>query len=441
MARAPTPAPAHLRIVLPDDVRCAVVAVSGGPDSVALVDLLVAARLPNVRLVVAHADHGIHPESARVADRVAALAARYALPFELGRLGLGPGTSETTARSHRYAWLEGVRLAHAADAILTAHHADDQAETVLMRLLAGSAPAGLAAMQTRSGRIVRPLLSYRRDMLARYVQERDLEVWHDPANDDPAHLRSWTRRQLLPVLGERIPDVAQRLGRVARYARADREAWEAVLDEMVGLDCRTESDGISVAAHPLRGYDSALALAVLRAAARRAGCVLGPVRARRLLRAVQAASSGATIELGGVWRAELTFGRLRIHPAAAPVAGPVELDGEGGERQWDRWRLSWRLEPAPARQTRGALSAWFRVPLVPTLRGWRAGDRVRPLHGLGRRPVVRCFQDARVPRSQRAGWPVLEENGVVLWVPGVCRSDGAIPDEGSEALRVDATYA
>jgi tRNA(Ile)-lysidine synthase len=417
------------------------VAVSGGPDSVALLHLLVAARLPNVGLIVAHADHGIHPESARVADRVAALAARHALPFELGRLELGPGTSETTARSHRYAWLEGVRLAHGADAILTAHHADDQAETVLMRLLAGSAPAGLAAMQTRSGRIVRPLLSYRREVLARYVREHGLEVWHDPANDDPVHLRSWIRRQVLPVLGERIPDVAQRLGRVARYARVDRDAWDAVLDEMIGLECRTESDGISVAAHPLRGYDSALAVAVLRAAARRAGCVLGPERAHRLLNAVQAASSGATIELGGIWRAELTFGRLRIHASPAPIAGPMELGGEAGQRQWDRWHLSWRLEPAPARQTRGALSAWFRVPLAPTLRGWRAGDRVRPLHGLGHRPVVRCFQDARVPRSRRAGWPVLEDNGVVLWVPGVCRSDGAIPDEGSEALRVDATYA
>jgi tRNA(Ile)-lysidine synthetase-like protein len=85
------------------------------------------------------------------------------------------------------------------------------------------------------------------------------------------------------------------------------------------------------------------------------------------------------------------------------------------------------------------MSAWF--PAGPlTVRGPRAGERLVPFGGRGRRLLVRCFQDARVPASRRAGWPVIEAGGVVAWVPGVCRTEAMIPPAGSEALRVDVTY-
>src|SRR5262245_13707442 len=117
----------------------ALVAVSGGPDSLALLDLLVASRAEHhLALVVAHADHGIHPDSARVAAAVQSLAERYNLSFELGRLGLGSGAGETAARTARYAWLERTRRRVGADLVFIAHHADDQIETVLMRALRGS---------------------------------------------------------------------------------------------------------------------------------------------------------------------------------------------------------------------------------------------------------------------------------------------------------------
>ena len=144
-----------------------VVAVSGGPDSVALLDLLDRTRaMHRLEIIVAHADHGIHPESAAVAATVEALAASLGYPCEVGRLRLGAGASETAAREARYRWLQEVAVRHAAVAILTAHHADDQAETVLMRLLSGSGPAGLAGMAPRAGPLVRPLLPFRRSELA-----------------------------------------------------------------------------------------------------------------------------------------------------------------------------------------------------------------------------------------------------------------------------------
>ena len=121
----------------------ALVAVSGGLDSVVLLDLLHRTAGRSLELVVAHADHGIHPDSASVAERVTAFAAGLGLRCEVARLALGPGTGETSAREARYAWLFALRERLGAAIVFTAHHADDQAETVLMRALEGSGPGGL----------------------------------------------------------------------------------------------------------------------------------------------------------------------------------------------------------------------------------------------------------------------------------------------------------
>src|SRR5687768_4689320 len=105
----------------------ALVAVSGGPDSVALLDLLVqSSEHHQLELVVAHVDHGIHPDSAAVAESVRRLAARYQLPYEAGALSLGPSATETDAREARYRWLEATQRRVGADVVFTAHHADDQ---------------------------------------------------------------------------------------------------------------------------------------------------------------------------------------------------------------------------------------------------------------------------------------------------------------------------
>src|SRR5262245_3783080 len=173
----------------------ALLAVSGGPDSLALLDLMAGeAGTGGPRLVVAHADHGIQAGSGAVAKSVAAIAARYGLPCEVGLLELGPETSETTARRARYRWLAATRARLGADWVVTAHHADDQAETVLLRTLRGSGRAGLAgiAARTRDG-IVRPLLPFTRAELADHLATRGIIAHEDPSKLDVRHLRSWPR--------------------------------------------------------------------------------------------------------------------------------------------------------------------------------------------------------------------------------------------------------
>jgi tRNA(Ile)-lysidine synthetase-like protein len=420
----------------------ALVAVSGGLDSIVLLDLLHRTAGPGgLELVVAHADHGIHPDSASVATQVAAFAAGLGLPCEVTRLALGAGTGETSAREARYGWLFALRERLGAAQVITAHHADDQTETVLMRALEGSGPGGLSGMRAMSGVLVRPLLRFRRVELARYARERGLPVWVDPANSDSTHLRSWIRCELLPSLRKRLPEVDARLRRLGLHAAREREAWNGVIDLLPGLDPRGEKEGISVAAAPLGTYDSALAQTVVIAAARRAGFAMGSGRAASVLRLVAAGASGREVPLGNGWRAELAFDRLRIvRSGELPAAGALALESRTGQELWGEWRITWRREAAPLQQDRVGHTAWFH-PGSLVVRTSAPGDKLHPLAGNGRRLVVRCFQDARVPRRNRGDWPVLATQDLVVWIPGVCRSDALLPPAGAEALRVDVEHA
>jgi tRNA(Ile)-lysidine synthetase-like protein len=298
-------------------------------------------------------------------------------------------------------------------------------------------------MSSVRGSLVRPLLPFRRAAVRGYVAERGLPHWNDPANTDPAHLRSWIRTELLPLLGRRESGPEQRILRLARQASVEREAWDLALDRLAGLAPRGEADGASADAGTLYRMPAPLRSTVLQALARRAGLVLGPQRAGRALRALDRSGSGSAADLGGGWRLERAFGRLRIvAPSPVPSDGAplpsVSLEGETGAARWGEWRLSWSNEPAPPTrsQSRDGLTAWF-IPDRLRVRGWQAGDRLFPLHGRGRRLAVRCFQEKRVPRSERAGWPLLEGAGGLLWIPGVCRSGAQVPEAGDPAMRID----
>ncbi|MEP7324475.1 MAG: tRNA lysidine(34) synthetase TilS [Gemmatimonadota bacterium] len=432
------------KLAVPRGVRV-LVAVSGGPDSVALLDLLVATGDSHGwDLVVSHVDHGIHAESSRISKLVESRAEGYGIGFRFRRLGLGAGTSETAARVARYAALEEIRVAEHAEWVVTAHHADDQVETVLLRVLAGTGPAGLAAMTSRQGTIVRPLLPFRREELACYLLDRHLEAWEDPANSEPRHLRSWVRESLLSSIRERLPDVDTQLLRVSEQAGFERVAWDRLLEALPELDWRPEPGGGSVAAARLAAYDSTLGNALLRATARRSGLTLGIERAERAIEFLARAQSGSRMELGGGWTLAVEFGRAKLMGRAietrseSQAPSVLELAGPMGEATFGRWVFRWRLEAAPAEQARNGLAAWF-IPGPMQVRAWQAGDDIRPLKGRGSRLVVKCFQEVKVARGDRSTWPVMRDGvGGVIWVPGVCRSESLVPQPGAEALRVDA---
>ncbi len=270
-----------------------------------------------------------------------------------------------------------------------------------------------------------------------WLESKGIAGWADPANLDPVHERSWVRTVLLPTLAERAPGTSDRILRLARHAAVDRLAWDAALDALPGLDPQRAAERISVAALPLATYDSALAATLLRAAARRIGCVLGASRADRLLQLARRGQSGAVLELGGPWRAELSFGRICFHRVTEPPA-PLHLHGAQGRARWGPWSISWNRAPAPQVDRRDGWVGWF-IGEEATVRAPMPGDRLLPLGGRGRRLLARLLQEARIARSRRAGWPVLEIDGTIVWLGGICRGAGALPSAGDNALRIEVS--
>jgi tRNA(Ile)-lysidine synthase len=434
---------AHLRETrLLEGPACAVLAVSGGADSLALLDLVASlASELRLQLLVAHADHGILEESSRVAAQVRDIARRrYGLDCVTGELRLGPRAGETRARAARYRFLRAVQAEHGARYLLTAHHADDQIETVLLRLLRGSAPAGLAGIAPRGPNgLVRPLLSFVRSELSAHAESLGVPITCDPSNADPRHFRAWVRHILLPVITERLGHQARSalLG-VSAHAAHEVEAWDAALEALPGLLIRVEPGRAEVARVVLSGYDNALAGRVLRAAARRAGLVLGP-RAAELAAAFAArAASGRRLILGERLRAEAAFDHL-VLCGERSTPGPSVLEGGEGGLRFGRYRIRWRSELAPEALERGGWTTWVR-PGSLLVRSPRPGDRLVPLGGTGHRRVARLLMEARVPRADRPVYPLVERDGAVVWVPGVCRAGDELPGAGEPAVRIDVGH-
>ena len=428
----------EIELLVPAGAIC-LVAVSGGPDSLALLDLLQLTAARHRRsLIVGHVDHGTSVASAEVAGQVAAAAAERGIPMRAVRLELGAGVSESRARLARRAALLEMAEQVGADVILLAHHADDQAETVLLRLLRGSGPIGLAGMAPKAGIWIRPLLSVTRQQLAEHLQARGVASWQDPANVDPRHLRSWLRTVVLPLLSEQLPDVSPRLLRAGRLAAAARAAWDELPELLEPLAIRTDSGAISVAAPPLWGYRSEVRHAVLAALGRRFGVPLGE---RRLAAIDRLAHTGrGTVRLAATLEAELFGARLTLRHAVSAAMATVPLvvgvptwvglatftvgAGPGGSVSRGGW------------ETDLALGQYL-------ARGWQRGDRIRPLAGRGSRAVSVLLREARVPVGRRREWPVVTDalGTTIVWVPGICRAGASLPEPGTKALHVECAFA
>ncbi len=233
---------ARSRRLFPEPGRC-VVAVSGGPDSVALIHALhELAGLLGLELIIAHVDHGLRGEEATAdAVLVGEVAGRLGLPAEFGlrRVEAAAGESiEEAARNVRYAFLGDMARRHGASTIAVGHTADDQAETLLMRLMRGAGPCGLKAMTSLAPRagavVVRPLLDVERHLVRAYLSERGLAFRLDRTNRDLRLTRNRTRHVLVPLLAsEYNPGVVTTLGRTAALMSEVDEYFCRLADELL----------------------------------------------------------------------------------------------------------------------------------------------------------------------------------------------------------------
>ena len=174
-----------------------VLAISGGVDSVALLDIV--AQLPQVKLVVAHVDHGIRDDSHLDRKLVAQLVKQYEIPFVYHEAKLGPGASEDVARRARYAFLRKVKESAQAHAIVTAHHHDDAVETAVLNLIRGTNRRGMSALHANTS-VVRPFLHIKKADIIKHAQVNELSWREDSTNVDTRYARNRVRHTVLPKM-------------------------------------------------------------------------------------------------------------------------------------------------------------------------------------------------------------------------------------------------
>jgi tRNA(Ile)-lysidine synthase len=391
-------------------------ALSGGSDSVALLALLheTGATLGCPQIAV----HVHHHARGAVADEDAAfcadLCASLGVSLHVAHLpherpsGL---SREAWWRQERYRQLEIARQEAGCAAIATAHTDDDQAETVLFKLVRGSGPRGAAGIRQRSGHVIRPLLGFTREELRAWLRDKGIGWREDASNTDDRQPRAWLRRHLLPLLEERFPGSGRHLAGYAEIAAGDEALLGAWLRERAVWPAVGRPVALAAVAQlpePLRRRWT------LELAAR---LELREPPSRAQLAAVDGLLAGRTpaaVDLGRRWVLRRHRDRLYLFPPpclpfpAQAAAVPSRLFLPGGFVA----RLG--LEAVPAH----VHSAWLRPGAGELRLAWRSlvpGERF----GTPPRPAAKLLARAGVPAPWRRAWPVLEAGGTMLWLPGV----------------------
>lgn len=407
----------------PAPTRCWA-AVSGGGDSVALFHLL-AELAPSMpwSLGIVHVHHGLHAEADEWERRVKALAEAHAVPIQVFHVDARPrpGTSpEAAAREARYgAWRDWLAP---GEAVVTAHHADDQAETLLLQLLRGAGPHGLAAMPAVAGlghgHLLRPLLETDRETIRRWAGERGLEWIEDPSNLDLRHDRNYLRYRILPGLRERWPSLAATLHRAATL-QAEAAGLLDALAEADLAACRR--DGL-LQAHTVLGLPEARQRNLLRYWIASAG---HPIPSRAVIERIRQDVLGARPDAEPRVRwadSEVRRHRGRVYLLhALPDRPPADIpDWDLQPRYFPELGRTLRLAPAVGegiamrRLESGRWSVRFR----------RGGERIRPAGQAHHRPLKHLLQEAGMPPWERRILPLIWCDETLVAVPGICVAEG-----------------
>jgi tRNA(Ile)-lysidine synthase len=422
-----------------------VVAYSGGLDSACLLRILTRlAPAMSLELLAVTVDHGL-----RDFEREAEVTTRYSeqlgIRHELVRLPLGLAVRATEggrslgemARLERY---EELRRVAAGRAIFLGHHLDDQAETVIMRLMRGTGLHGLGAMRPVAGDLHRPLLAISRRALEDFARSEGVSFAEDPSNASSRFVRNRVRREVLPALESIGAGSVASVARSAMILGEQAEVLGSLVREGLGPHVEECQGGLSV---PL----SALGTGALRRVRLHwlvSQLLPQPSEARQVLALEQLLlKEGGTVQLnlahGLVARRQ--YSTLYLTPDEQG-SSPSELAllAAPGEVPWGEWLVRATATVAPDDvASRPAQEAWFSADIVWPLavRGWQRGDRMRPFGMAGTRLLSDLIGEAKVPRQWRADVPVLEDGaGTIIWVAGVRRGAGSFAVAGEQAVRV-----
>jgi tRNA(Ile)-lysidine synthase len=435
----------------------AAVAVSGGADSVALLRVLLELRDQlGVVLHVAHFNHQLRGEESDADERfVAELARQHELSYFSDRADVRAYAEnnnlslEHAARALRYQWLTELACSERLDSIATAHNADDQAETVLMKFLRGAGTRGLAGiypvLEIGDVPVIRPLLQTPRLAIEHYLRDLNQPWCEDHTNLDTQHTRNRIRHELLPLLErEYNPSVRKVLNETAEIARGEEEFWQTL-----GFGCLQS-----------RAHSQELTVGDLDQ-------VQFPLAAQRRLfknflesndiaanfhhiEGLRQCANGEvpSINLPGGWRARLENGLLQlILPEAIAQASKMGYECSlriGGACSVPQTGLTLRATLIPAESAAheppGTLLRLGRLGRL-TVRNWRPGDRFRAAYSGGEEKLKRLFAEKKIPADQRKHWPVvLNKDQQIVWVRGFpVAHEFAWTSGPLDALRIEIT--
>lgn len=432
-------------------------AVSGGPDSLCLLDILSQLDYP---LVVAHLDHQMRPESREEASGVAARAASYDLACYLGQVDVQALARERSlsleeaARQARYEFLFQQAQAQDAKAVVTGHTADDQVETVLMHLMRGSGLDGLSGMAIHSLPntwsveipLIRPLLGVWREEVIDYLKARRLQPFEDSTNMDKRFYRNRIRQELLPILEDYTPGIRPRVWQMARLVSEERQLLEPLLE--AAWQDGLASSGQGWLAFHLPVFKTQ-PLAIQRRLFRQAGYLLSPSRRdidfAELARASQflaqpprSAQADWTANLRlkidqellyiAHWTAELPGEQERFLPQVAS-AGALVLSIPGYIQLANGWQISAEISSDIleakdlALNNRDPGQAWIdpdKITEQLQVRSRRPGDQIQPLGMAGKHTKLSDLMiNRKLPLQARAGWPLVTCGDQIVWAPGL----------------------
>ena len=383
------------------------VLLSGGPDSVCLVDV---ARRLDATVSALHVNYGLREDAEDDEAHCRALCSSLEVPLTVERAWLAStGNLQANARDARYRLAER----HASGDYAAAHTASDQAETVIYRLAVSPGRRALLGMEPRRGRLVRPLLGATRDETQSYCRARGLTWREDVSNTDQRFARARVRAEIMPALRTLSPAAERTIAETARLLRDEAE----VLDSAVSDTLSALGGGPAVELSALADLPRAVVRLALRSLAEEAfgGDVsISRSQADSVLGLGQGGGS-ASLDLGDGLRAVVEYGTLRFRRGGeAPVPEPVEL-GVPGVARFGTWEVEASVG-SPSAEVALAPDA-VRGPLV--VRSWQEGDRMRPVGLGGAKSLQDLFTDRKVPRALRRLLPVVCVNDEVAWVAGV----------------------
>ena len=408
-------------------------AVSGGCDSVCLLHLL--HRYPGITLSAAHYNHRLRGQESDGDEAfVRSLCESWGIPFyggsgDVAAYARETGQSiETAARELRYGFLYATAETIGADAVATAHNANDNAETLLLRLSRGSTLRGLCGIPEKRGKLIRPLLAVTRPEIEAYLRENGLPHREDSTNAADEAARNRLRHYALPALESVNPGAVPAILRCTEDLRQDEDYLER--DAQKAYAEIFDGEALSVSA--LLSLHPALQGRVLR-------LFVGGELQRQHRQALLRLCEGGN---GEVWlpglRVRRSYDRLYIPPNESTPLPDVEISGEG-EFFRGKYKISAAFFPHGSEiqdsfNTFSFSSGKICGKLFLTSR--RQGDSIRFAHRTGKRKLRRLFIDGKIPPEERDAIPVLRDEESVLAVYGFGRSERALPEAGEATVTV-----